>query len=239
MDAKILVVDDDLSVRKLLEDFLSTRGYKVYLAANGAGMAQAIDKYKLDLIVLDLSLPDEDGIELTRKLRTHSDLPIIMVTGRIDEIDRIVGLEIGADDYLPKPFSLHELEARIKSVLRRTKSTRRVDTEEQPDDNTLLFAGWTLNLGTRKLFSKHQEEVDLTAGEFNLLTAFVKHRNRVLSRDQLLEYSHNEADDSLWRSIDVQVMRLRGKIEDNPKRPVLIKTVRTAGYIFTPKVQQS
>ena len=236
MTKKILVVDDDLDVRQLLERYLTEHGFDVQLAHNGPSMAHALEKHRIDLVVLDLILPGEDGIDLAKRIRERSDIPIIMVTGRSDEIDRILGLEIGADDYLPKPFSPRELLARIKSVLRRTEGSTRMASDEGTSANRANFAGWILDIGARKLSSTEGEEVDLTPGEFNLLSIFVSNRTRVLSRDQLLDHLQGNEGMAYDRSIDVQVMRLRRKIEPHPRKPALIKTIRNAGYIFSPSV---
>ncbi len=236
MGKQILVVDDDPEVRKLLRGYLTEHGYRVQVAENGIEMNDMLGKHLIDLVILDLVLPGEDGLDLARQLRKRSNIPIIMVTGRGDEVDRIIGLEVGADDYIAKPFSPRELVARIRSVLRRTEGDTKEEVVVGEPGKIADFAGWTLDLNERKLYSPSHEAVELTPGEFNLLTVFVSHRNRVLSREQLLDYTQGEMATAFDRSIDVQVLRLRRKIEPNPKKPVLIKTLRNAGYIFAAPV---
>ncbi len=247
-DAHILVVDDDPGVREMLEEYLQDRGYRVTAAENGQSMLNSFEEGGIDLIVLDLNLPDNDGLGLARSLRERSYIPIIMVTGQGDEIDRIIGLEMGADDYVAKPFSPRELLARIKAVLRRVRLPSETATEETAlgqsngfrDDSLtrVTFANWILNLDSRQLLSPDQREVSLTNGEFSLLAAFVSRPGRVLSRLQLLEMSRIHDDEVYDRSIDVQILRLRRKLEDNPKDPQIIKTERGAGYIFMAPVEK-
>ena len=234
---QILVVDDDAAVRQLLKGYLEDHGFVVHGAENGAAMAQTTARTAVDLIVLDLVLPGENGLDLAREIRKTSNLPIIMLTGKGDEIDRVIGLEMGADDYLAKPFSPRELLARIRSVLRRTEGAGEAKPAAGERVGVARFADWKLDLGSRRLFSPGGEEVELTPGEFDLLAAFVSHRNRVLSREQLLDYARDDGAAVFDRSVDVQVMRLRRKIEANPKKPELIKTARTAGYMFAPPVE--
>jgi two-component system, OmpR family, response regulator len=191
----------------------------------------------VDLVILDLMLPGEDGLTLARALREESDVGIIMLTGRGEMVDRIIGLEMGADDYLPKPFHLRELLARVKSVLRRVST--RAGERTAPMRTTARFAGWTLDLSSRELRSPAGREVRLTTGEFDLLAAFVNNANQVLSRDRLLDLARNREAGPFDRTIDVQVGRLRRKLEDDPQRPAMIKTVRGSGYIFTPPVEIS
>ena len=236
-EKQILVVDDDPAVRKLLVGYLADHGFKVHGADNGAGMGEKLAKNAIDLVILDLILPGENGLDLAKELRKESNIPIIMLTGKGDEIDRVIGLEVGADDYLPKPFSPRELLARIRSVLRRSDGAAEAEAEEAKNRKTARFAGWTLDLGARQLVSPEDSEVVLTPGEFDLLAVFVNHRNRVLSREQLLEFARDDDGAVFDRSIDVQVMRLRRKIEPNPKQPILIKTARAAGYVFVPPVE--
>ncbi len=196
-------------------------------------MRRALANWSIDLIILDLMLPGEDGLSLCRNLRAESQTPIIMLTMMSEETDRIVGLEMGADDYLAKPFNPRELLARIKAVLRR--SNRVSSNAKDPglaNFRTLRFDGWQLDIAKRQLKSPQQLIIDLTSGEFEFLVAFVEHPQRVLSRDQLLDLTHGRAEVLLDRSVDMQVSRLRHKIEVNPKEPELIKTVRGGGYIF-------
>ncbi|MEQ8356295.1 MAG: response regulator [Kiloniellaceae bacterium] len=227
----VLVVDDDREIRDLLARFLTKHGYRVTTVGDGKEMRRALADWNIDLVVLDLMLPGEDGLSLCRHLRSGSQIPVIMLTMMGEETDRIVGLEIGADDYLPKPFNPRELLARMKAVLRRAQCApapvraigRRI----------LCFGGWRLDTGLRRLDSPDGLIVDLSAGEFDLLTTFVERPQRVLTRDQLLDLTHGRAETPFDRSIDMQVSRLRHKIEADPKEPELIKTVRGGGYMFT------
>jgi two-component system OmpR family response regulator len=232
----VLVVDDDREIRDLLGRFLTKHGYRVTVAQDGKDMRRALADWHIDLVVLDLMLPGEDGLSLCRDLRAKSQIPVIMLTMMGEETDRIIGLEMGADDYLPKPFNPRELLARMKAVLRRAKCTPA--TPATAGRKVLGFSGWKLELGLRRLESPRGLIVDLSAGEFDLLVAFVEHPQRVLNRDQLLDLTHGRAEAPFDRSVDMQVSRLRHKIEANPKEPELIKTVRSGGYIFTAVVTQ-
>ena len=234
----ILVVDDDREIRDLLGRFLDKHGLRVTTAADGRDMRQALDDWKIDLIVLDLMLPGEDGLTLCRKLRADSSIPVIMLTAMGEEVDRIIGLEMGADDYIAKPFSPRELLARIKAVLRRAEALPKGGVGVGDDGMVLSFAGWSLDQEKRELQSSDGVMVPLSDGEFDLLAVFATHPGRVLSRDQLLDLARGRDALPFDRSIDVQVSRLRRKIEDNPKEPALIKTVRSGGYMFTPTVQK-
>ncbi len=233
----ILVVDDQQEIRELVQDYLTGEGYRVSTAHDGAGMRRVLSQAPADLVILDLMLPGEDGLTLARSLRSESGIGIIILTGRGETVDRIIGLEMGADDYLPKPFHLRELLARVKSVLRRVQS--RTGDDPQPARSRARFAGWNLDLSSRELLSPAGQEVRLTTGEFDLLAAFVNHANQVLSRDRLLDLARNREAGPFDRTIDVQVGRLRRKLEDDPQNPSLIKTVRGSGYIFTPAVELS
>jgi two-component system, OmpR family, response regulator len=237
VEKHILAVDDDPMMRQLIADYLSSHGFRVSTVARGQEMARVIDEEVVDLIVLDLKLEEEDGLQLVRELRTKSNMPIIIVTGhRRDEVDRIVGLELGADDYLTKPFSPRELLARVRAVLRRMEAARAAP----PADGKAIsyrFAGWELNLRLRRLISPTGASVTLTLGEFSLLTAFLRSPQQVLSRDQLLAATRVHDDEVYDRSVDVQILRLRRKLEANPSTPELIKTERGAGYVFTAPVQ--
>ena len=230
----ILFVDDQREICDLVQEYLSSEGYRVSTAHDGAGMRRLITHDPVDLVILDLMLPGEDGLTLARSLREESSVGIIILTGRGETVDRIIGLEMGADDYLPKPFHLRELLARVKSVLRRA-STRSED--RQASRPRARFAGWNLDLSTRELLSPSGEEVRLTTGEFDLLAAFVNNANQVLTRDRLLDLARNREAGPFDRTIDVQVGRLRRKLEEDPQRPTMIKTVRGSGYIFTPSVE--
>lgn len=239
MAKHVLVVDDDKSLTDFLGDYLSGHGYEASVAHDGPSMRQAMTGRRVDLIVLDLNLPGESGFDLARELRTQSRVPIIMLTGRSDETDRVVGLEIGADDYVAKPFSVRELVARIGAVLRRAGEVTPPPpppsvTPASASNRVGLFDGWRMDFATGRIFAPSGSEVRLTAGEFRLLSVFVTHANRILSRDQLIDLSRNAASEVFDRSIDIQVMRLRRKIEANPVRPMLLQTVRGLGYIFTP-----
>ncbi len=228
--AHILVVDDDREIRDLLGRFLTKHGYRVTAAQDGKEMRRVLADWSIDLVILDLMLPGEDGLSLCRYLRSRSQIPIIMLTMMSEETDRIVGLEMGADDYLPKPFNPRELLARMKAVLRRAQSAPAVAVNGKR--KILRFAGWKLDLGLRRLESPTGLVIDLTAGEFDLLVAFAEHPQRVLNRDQLLDLTHGRAEAPFERSIDMQISRLRHKIETDPKQPELIKTVRGGGYVF-------
>jgi two-component system OmpR family response regulator len=202
--------------------------------ADGKAMWSALETERIDLVVLDLMLPGEDGLTLCRKLRADSDLPVIMLTARGDETDRIVGLEMGADDYVPKPFSPRELLARIKVVLRRARSLPRNLRPEEA--RVLRFAGWTLDTTTRNLLSPQGVVVALSGAEYRLLKVLLTHPNRVLNRDQLLDLTRGREAEPFDRSIDVQVSRLRQRLGDDPREPALIKTVRGEGYVLAAQV---
>ncbi|HTT78884.1 MAG TPA: response regulator [Stellaceae bacterium] len=235
--AHILVVDDQQEICDVVQEYLTGEGYRVSTAHDGAGMRRVLAQSPVDLVILDLMLPGEDGLSLARALRGESGIGIIILTGRGETVDRIIGLEMGADDYLPKPFHLRELLARVKSVLRRVHN--RGDDPMQPVRARARFAGWNLDLSSRELTSPRGQEVRLTTGEFDLLAAFVNNANQVLTRDRLLDLARNREAGPFDRTIDVQVGRLRRKLEDDPQNPTLIKTVRGSGYIFTPTVDIS
>jgi DNA-binding response OmpR family regulator len=234
MEAHILVVDDDAAIRELVREYLAENDFKVSVAETGADMDRVLGVEVVDLVILDLKLPDEDGLAIARRLRESLDLPIIILTGRKDEADRVMGLELGADDYVTKPFSQRELLARIKAVLRRTESKREARRGESV--RMYKFSGWELNTGTRRLKSPAGEQVELTNSEYALLVAFLRSPQRVLTRDQLLEASRLH-DDIYDRSIDVQILRLRRKIEESPNQPNLIRTERGAGYYLNATVE--
>ncbi len=232
----VLVVDDDPAIRETIEDFLSEYDFQVSTAGDGAGLFEVLERGRCDLVVLDLKLPGEDGLSLAARLRSSYDIPIIMLTSLGSDVDRIVGLEMGADDYLAKPFNPRELLARIRAVLRRVRGLSIKPTPETRHQR-VHFAGWTLDLTVRDLLSPQGERVDLTAGEFNLLEAFIKAPRRILSRDQLLEMTHSTDAEVFDRTIDVLILRLRRKIEPDPRHPSLIRTERGAGYVFAPQVE--
>ncbi len=232
----LLVVDDDREIRHLLARYLTDNGYRVSTAEDGRSMDRALNTQRFDLIVLDLMLPGEDGLDLTRRLRIKSRIPIIMLTARGEETDRIVGLEMGADDYLPKPFNPRELLARIKTVLRRSDAHSSLARSERA--SKLKFAGWTLDLGRRQLTSPDNVIVTLTSGEFDLLVALAEHPQRVMNRERLLDLTRGRNAAPFDRSVDVQVGRLRRKIEVDPADPQLIKTVRGGGYVLATTVER-
>ncbi len=229
--AHILVVDDDREIRDLLARFLKKYNYRVSVAANGKEMARILSRWSIDLVVLDIMMPGEDGLSLCRTLRAKSRVAIIMLTMMNEETDRIVGLEMGADDYLTKPFNARELMARIKAVLRRTKNMP--TGEENPRGDVLCFAGYRLDIGRRQLFSPDGLLIDLSSGEFDLLTALAEHAQQLLTRDQLLDITSGRTEAPFDRSIDMQISRLRRKIETGVSGQELIKTVRGAGYMLT------
>jgi two-component system, OmpR family, response regulator len=232
----ILVVDDDDIIRQLVADCLSKYELRVTGVPSGAAMHEVLNRNVVDLIVLDLQLAGEDGLSIARQLRTQSSIPIIILTGRRDEFDRIVGLELGADDYLTKPFNPRELIARIRTILRRVQAHATAPVLGHAP-RAYRFVGWELDLNSRRLTSPNGERIDLTRAEFELLRAFLDSPERVLSRDRLLQMSHGFDDDGAFdRSIDVQILRLRRKIEADRRRPQLIKTRRGAGYYFSAKV---
>jgi two-component system OmpR family response regulator len=231
----ILIVDDDREIRDLLSRFLVKNGYRATTAADGREMRKALADRAIDLIVLDLMLPGEDGLTLCRELRAKSNIPVVMLTAMGEETDRIVGLEMGADDYVPKPFNPRELVARVKAVLRRARSLP--ETVRPPDETVVGFENWIFNIARRELEAADGTAVPLSTGEFNLLQVFVRHPGHVLTRDQLLDLTQGREAAPFDRSIDTQISRLRRKIEEDPKDPKIIKTVWGGGYVFTPKVE--
>jgi two-component system OmpR family response regulator len=237
----ILVVDDDPALRELLLGYLGEADMRVTAVDNGRRLFEVFDQEAIDLVVLDLRLPGEDGLALARQLRERAPVPVILLTGRAEEADRVMGLELGADDYVTKPFSPRELLARIRAVLRRyqSRSHSRAPDEATHDDQrrAFRFAGWELNLRTRRLTAPDGHKVELGNHEFSLLMAFCAAPQRVLSRDQLLELSRLHSAEVYDRAIDVQVLRLRRKIEADHGKPVLIVTERGAGYRFNAAVE--
>ncbi|WP_457673152.1 response regulator [Thiolapillus sp.] len=227
----ILIVDDDQALRELLQRYLTEQGFSVAAVNGGEAMKLWLEEHQPDLVVMDLMLPGEDGLSLTRHLRAGSDVPVLILSARGEDIDRIVGLEIGADDYLPKPFNPRELVARIRAILRRGGSAR---GEENDQQDIFRFGPYTLNLNNYSL-KRDDEEVTLTSGEISLLALFVQHPNRVLSRDQLIELLKGYDRSPFDRSIDVRITRLRHKIEPDPKHPRFIRTVWGKGYLFSPE----
>jgi two-component system OmpR family response regulator len=230
----ILIVDDDRDIRDLLSEYLQKQGYRTSVAADGRAMRNMMSHADPDLIILDLMLPGEDGLMLCREIRAKSDTPILMLTARGDEVDRIVGLEMGADDYLAKPFSPRELVARIKSILRRSRA---LPANLKPNQAKLFhFAGWTLDIKTRNLLSPEGVSIALSGTDFKLLRIFLDHPNRVLNRDQLIDLTQSRDAGPFDRSIDLQVSRLRRRLNDPPKEPAIIKTARGEGYVFAAEV---
>jgi len=229
----ILIVDDDHDIRELLGDYLTRHGCRVETAADGKAMFAALATWRIDLVVLDLMLPGEDGLTLCKRLRNTSDVPVIMLTAIGDQTDRVVGLELGADDYVPKPCYPRELLARIRAVLR-----RRAGPAPATSATRLCFDGWALEPATRTLTAPDGSAVPVTAGEFDLLRVFAERPQQVLNRDQLLDLTRGREAGPFDRSIDSQVSRLRRKLGDDAAEPRLIKTVRNGGYLFTPSVQR-
>lgn len=232
----ILVVEDDREISALVARYLRANECRVSLAGDGRGMDRALADSRVDLIVLDLMLPGEDGLSLCRRLRGASSIPILMLTAKAEEIDRIVGLEIGADDYLAKPFNPRELLARIRAILRRGSGA-----EAGGDDGArrLRFLDWTLDVSLRQLLSPEDARIAITGAEFDLLHVLCLRPGRVLSRDQLLDLTQGRAAGPFERSIDVLISRIRQKIESDPRNPEIIRTIRSGGYLFTPPVTRS
>jgi two-component system, OmpR family, response regulator len=234
----VLIVDDDRGIRELLATYLEKHGMRVSLAANGRQMRAVLEQTGApDLIVLDLMLPGEDGLELCRELRAgkYRTAPILMLTARNEEADRILGLEMGADDYLPKPFAVRELLARIKSVLRRTRMLP-PGMEVSESSQMLAFGDWKLDTTARHLLDAEGTMVALSGAEYRLLRVFLDHPQRVLTRDQLLNLTQGRAADPFDRSIDLLVSRLRQRLRDEPREPRYIKTLRSEGYVFSAAV---
>ncbi|MER9414502.1 response regulator transcription factor [Mesorhizobium sp. M0306] len=231
-DPHILIVDDDKGIRDLLQEFFQKRGLHTSVAADGTEMETVLRRAQVDLIVLDVMLPGKSGLELCRELRANYSTPIIMLTAVTETTDRVVGLEMGADDYVPKPFDPRELLARIRAVLRRNGAAEPRRTASR---QIYHFAGWTMDCSRRRLMAPGDVRIELTMAEFNLLQTFVKSAQRVLSREQLIELSGGDSGYSFDRSVDILVSRLRRKMEDDPKTPKLILTVRSGGYQFLPE----
>jgi len=233
--AHVLVVDDDPAIRQLLSDYLGANDWRVTAVASGREMLETFDAEAIDLVVLDLRLPGEDGMQLARALRERATVPIVLLTGKTEEADRVMGLELGADDYVTKPFSPRELLARLRAVMRRYQVQVEADVRDDKR-RALRFAGWELNLRTRRLVAPDGRKIELSNNEFSLLEAFCSAPQRVLSRDQLLGMSRLHSAEVYDRTVDVQVLRLRRKIEADPFHPKLIVTERGAGYLFDAKV---
>lgn len=231
----LLIVDDDTEILSLLTGFFERNGHQVSVADCGAGLFATLDAEPVDLVILDVMLRNEDGFSLCGKLRSQSKVPVIMLTAADDYTDRIVGLEVGADDYVTKPFDQRELLARVRAVLRRAPGAQEVDGGTRP---ALQFDDWHLDIARRELRAADGSLVVLSSSEFDLLLAFAEHPKRVLTRDQLLDFARGTAHDAYDRSIDTLVSRLRRKLEDDPRTPILIRTVRNGGYMFMPKVMR-
>ena len=236
--ARLLIVDDDSQVRTMLVDYLSTHRYDVREAASGEAMRAEIERDLPDLILLDIGLPGEDGLTLARYLRERYDVAIIMVTASGNVVDRVVGLEVGADDYVAKPFDPRELLARVKSVLRRMRARPPNAVAQSSDEaaSRVRVGRCRLDLQSHRLFDADGDELAITAMEYDLLSVFIAHPNRVLSRDQLLTHTRNREWEPFDRSIDIRIGRLRRKIEVDPEQPRTIRTVRNAGYMYVPEV---
>ncbi|MHA3978793.1 response regulator [Halovulum sp. GXIMD14794] len=230
----VLICDDEPDLREMLREYLQKRGFEVALAGTADELRARIEARMPDLVLLDINMPGEDGLSALRRLRNDSDLPVVMLTAAGETVDRILGLEMGADDYLGKPVDLRELEARIKAVLRRRTEPAAPATTGQ-DSATVRFGDFTLDLESTRLVSSAGEDVPLTAMEFRLLKLFAENRRRVLNRDQILEQAHDRSWDPYDRSIDIRISRLRKKIERNPQKPSIIRTVRGIGYVFDPE----
>lgn len=230
----LLVVDDDREIRQLLGEYLEQAGYRVSAVADGRAMRRALEENRIDLVILDLMLPGEDGLSLCRELRARSNLPVLMLTARGDEVDRIVGLEMGADDYLAKPFNPRELLARIRSIVRRAQALPA--NMAASEVSTLGFAGWTLDVAARSVRAPDGLVVPLSGAEYRLLRVFLDHPQCVMSREQLLELANGRETVLFDRSIDVLVGRLRKRLRDDSREPALIKTVRGEGYVLASTV---
>lgn len=234
----ILIVDDDLDIRQLISRFLEQHEFRTRTAKNGDEMHALLEKNQFDLIILDVMMPGQDGLSLCQTLRKTSSIPIIMLTAVTEDVDRILGLEMGADDYLSKPFNPRELLARIKAILRRTQHG---ESAGQPavEERTYHFGQWILNKTKRQLTTLDNVEITLSSGEYNLLLVFLERPQQVLSRDLLLDITKNREAGPYDRSIDIQISRLRHKLEEDPKNPQLIKTVRGGGYVLSETVSRT
>lgn len=237
MASRIIVVDDEAHLREMVADYLNGQGFEATPASGGAALDALLVDGQPDLILLDINMPDEDGLSVARRLKATGDIPVIMVTAADDVVDRIVGLEVGADDYVTKPFDLRELKARIRAVLRRgaARPVAQDGVPAQPEQPAAVaFGRMMVDRAGRRLIRPDGNEEPVTAMEFDLIEAFLDNPYRVLSRDRLLDLAHRKNDDPFDRSIDIRITRLRKKIEDDPSKPQTIKTVRGAGYIYSP-----
>ncbi len=231
----ILICDDEEDVREMVGEYLVRRGFMVSTAPDAESMRQVLEEKSIDALVLDINMPGEDGLSALRSLRAVNDLPVIMLTATAEVIDRILGLEMGADDYLGKPVDLRELEARLKTVLRR-QSLPKAEPDDSKAEGKIQFGECTLDMESALLFAPDGQEIPITAMEFSLLKVFANNRGRVLNRDQLLDQAHDRDWDPFDRSIDIRISRLRRKIEPNAKKPEVIRTVRGIGYIYGEKI---
>jgi len=238
MPQHVLVVDDDAEIAHVLSRYFTSNGFRVTTASDGVQMRRIVDAEPVDIVMLDLGLPGEDGLSLTRHLREHWHGPVIIVTGRGESVDRVVGLELGADDYVTKPFDLRELLARVRSVLRRFSNAQPKAATPSEEPKCYAFDGYVLDIQSHSLSGPRDEPIALTSGEFTLLRVLVEQANKVLSRDQLMTHVHGRDAGPYDRSIDVQIGRLRRKIELDPANPQRIKSIRGAGYLFSPVVQR-
>jgi two-component system phosphate regulon response regulator OmpR len=242
--ARLLVVDDDASVRDMLREYMSGHGFTVSEADSGPQMREVLDRELPDVVLLDVRLPGEDGLSLARFLRERYDVGIIMVTGATEVADRVAGLEVGADDYVSKPFDLRELRARVKSIIRRMQARPQVAPDAQaqgaaPARPRVRVGACALDLGSHQLFAADGRELPLTGMEFDLLKVFVERPNQVLNRDQLLTLTRKRDWEPFDRSIDIRIARVRRKVEHDPEHPQAIRTVRGAGYMFVPAREAS
>lgn len=233
----LLAVDDDRDILDVIARYFGKQGFAVTTATDGDGLRRALAGQAIDVVLLDLGLPGDDGLTLTRELRKHWNGAVIIVTGRDDSVDRVVGLELGADDYVTKPFDLRELLARVRSVLRRVPPVRAA--APAPAGDVMRFAGYALDLRSRELVAEDGRVIELTTGEFDVLRVFVERPNRVLSRDEIMNHLHGRDAGPYDRAVDMQIGRLRRKIETDPAKPALIKAVRGAGYLFVPLVERT
>jgi DNA-binding response OmpR family regulator len=231
----IIVVDDEPEICSMLADYLGHAGYAVSTAGDGSAMRRLLEERPADLVILDINMPGEDGLSLARYLRANVDVGIVMLTAAGEVVDRIVGLEMGADDYIAKPVDLRELLARVRAVLRRVPAGAPPGAEAAAPTHQIRFGPCRLDLDAHKLYDADGAEVPITSMEFDLLKAFADHPNHVLSRDQLLDLAHHKGWEPFDRSIDIRIARLRRKVEADPSKPQVIKTVRGAGYVFVPK----
>ncbi len=234
-DARILVVDDELVTRQCLSSYFESEGYSVHCAETAEQAEGILAREAIDLVLLDIRLPGKDGLTLTRELRVNTEVGIILVTGRQDEVDRIIGLECGADDYVTKPFNPREILARAKNLIRRVRSCTHAKPTDAVPHSLKAFDCWRLNIDRRLLLDAQQQQVQLTEGEFQLLKSLMSHAGHVMSRDQILDQIRNREWVPSDRTVDVLIGRLRRKLRDDPANPRLILTVHGAGYLFTPK----